>query len=94
MAQLLGKAQRALEALVLIYDRGALTRGRDLIAVLEQDSGDALEAYRETDRGYLLAEEFADVMIYGLQIMTVLGVDVSEQILRKLDIVRKRPPQC
>ena len=23
-----------------------------------------------------------------------LGVDVSEQILRKLDIVRKRPPQC
>ena len=33
-------------------------------------------------------------MIYGLQIMTVLGVDVSEQILRKLDIVRKRPPQC
>ena len=38
--------------------------------------------------------EFADVMIYGLQIMTVLGVDVSEQVLRKIDIVRKRPPQC
>ena len=24
----------------------------------------------------------------------VLGVDVSEQVLRKIDIVRKRPPQC
>ena len=31
--------------------------------MLEQDSGDALEADRETDRGYLLAEEFADEVV-------------------------------
>ena len=48
----------------------------------------------DPERVALIAEEFADVMIYGLQIMTVLGVDVSEQVLRKIDIVRKRPPQC
>ena len=48
----------------------------------------------DPERVALIAEEFADVMIYGLQIMTVLGVDVSEQILRKIDIVRRRPPKC
>ena len=61
---------------------------------LEEKDVQALMRGEDPERVALIAEEFADVMIYGLQIMTVLGVDVSEQILRKLDIVRKRPPQC
>lgn len=61
---------------------------------LEEKDVRAMMRGEDPGRVALIAEEFADVMIYGLQIMTVLGVDVSEQILRKLDIVRKRPPQC
>lgn len=61
---------------------------------LEEKDVQALMRGEDPERVALIAEEFADVMIYGLQIMTVLGVDVSEQILRKLDIVRRRPPQC
>ena len=41
--------------------------------------------------GKQIAEEYADVMMYGLQLMSALGVDVTEQILRKIDIVDHRP---
>ena len=40
-----------------------------------------------------IAEEFADVMMYGLQLMTALNIDVTEQVLRKIDIVDHRPPR-
>ena len=40
-----------------------------------------------------IAEEFADVMMYGLQLARTLGIDVTEQILRKIDIVDHRPPK-
>ena len=39
----------------------------------------------------MIAEEFADVMIYGLQLARALGIDVTEQILRKIEIVDHRP---
>ena len=39
----------------------------------------------------LIAEEFADVMMYGLQLMDTLGVDVAHEIERKIDIVDHRP---
>ena len=39
----------------------------------------------------LIAEEFADVMMYGMQLMKTLGVDVAAQIERKIDIVDHRP---
>ena len=61
---------------------------------LEEKDVRAMMRGEDPGRVALIAEEFADVMIYGLQIMTVLGVDVSEQVLRKIDIVRKRLPQC
>ena len=41
----------------------------------------------------LIAEEFADVMMYGLQLMRCLDVDITEQVLRKIDIVDHRPPK-
>ena len=37
-----------------------------------------------------IGEEFADVMMYGLQLMRALHIDVTEQVLRKIEIVRKR----
>lgn len=39
----------------------------------------------------LIAEEFADVMMYGLQIARTLGIDIAAQIERKIDIVDHRP---
>ncbi len=41
----------------------------------------------------LIAEEFADVMMYGLQLADALHIDVTEQILRKIDIVDRRMPK-
>lgn len=37
-----------------------------------------------------IGEEFADIMMYGLQLTRTLGIDVTEQILRKIDIVDQR----
>jgi len=39
----------------------------------------------------LIAEEFADVMMYGLQLAYTLGIDIAAQIERKIDIVDRRP---
>ena len=41
-----------------------------------------------------IAEEFADVMMYGLQLARTLGFDITEQILRKIEIVDHRPPRA
>lgn len=47
----------------------------------------------DPERVSLIAEEFADVMMYGLQLARTLGIDVTEQILRKIDIVDHRLPK-
>ncbi len=39
----------------------------------------------------LIAEEFADIMMYGMQLTRTLGIDVAAQIERKIDIVDHRP---
>lgn len=38
----------------------------------------------------MIAEEFADVMMYGLQLTRTLGIDITEAILRKIEIVNGR----
>ena len=47
----------------------------------------------DPDRCALIAEELADTLIYGIQLARSLGVDITEQILRKIDIVDHRPPK-
>jgi len=42
-------------------------------------------------RKAMIAEEFADVMMYGLQLMYSLGIDVSGEIESKIAKVLKRP---
>ena len=53
----------------------------------------ALMEGRDPGRCAMIAEEFADVMMYGLQLMRTLNIDITEQILRKIDIVDHRPPR-
>ena len=48
---------------------------------------------KDPERVAMIAEEYADVMMYGLQLMTALNVDVTEQIMRKINIVDHRPPR-
>lgn len=47
----------------------------------------------DPERCAMIAEELADVMIYGLQLARSLGIDVTEQIVRKIDIVDHREPK-
>ena len=53
----------------------------------------ALMDGRDPERCAMIAEEFADVMMYGLQLTRTLGIDITEQVLRKIDIVDHRPPR-
>ena len=55
-----------------------------------EDVGRLMEG-GDPQRCAMIAEEFADVMIYGLQLARALGIDVTEQILRKIEIVDHRP---
>ena len=45
----------------------------------------------DPQRVALIGEEFADVMMYGLQLARTLDIDITQQILRKIDIVDRRP---
>jgi len=54
---------------------------------------EALMAGRDPERVAMIAEEFADVMMYGLQLTRTLGIDITEQVMRKIDIVDHRPPK-
>ena len=60
---------------------------------LNPDDVQALMAGRDPERVALIAEEFADVMMYGLQLARTLGIDITSQVLRKIDIVKHRPPK-
>lgn len=60
---------------------------------LNPDDVRRLTCGEDPERQALIAEEFADVMMYGLQLARTLGIDVSEQVRRKIDIVDHRPPK-
>lgn len=53
----------------------------------------ALQNGNDPDRCAMIAEEFADVMMYGLQLARTLNIDITQQIIRKIDIVDHRPPK-
>ena len=61
---------------------------------LSPDDVQKLMRGEDPERCAMIAEEFADVMMYGLQFARTLGFDVTEQILRKIDIVDHRPPKA
>jgi NTP pyrophosphatase (non-canonical NTP hydrolase) len=58
---------------------------------LEKEDVTKLQSGGDPERAAKIAEEFADVMMYGLQLTDTLNIDVSAQIERKIGIVLKRP---
>lgn len=60
---------------------------------LNDDDVQRLMNGQDPERCAMIAEEFADVMMYGLQLMRTLDIDITSQILRKIDIVDHRPPK-
>ena len=60
---------------------------------LDPEDVDRLMNGGDPERCALIAEEFADVMMYGLQLARTLNIDITQQILRKIDIVDHRPPK-
>lgn len=51
----------------------------------------ALWEGRDPQRAEKIAEEFADIMMYGLQLMYVLKMDVSRHVEAKIARVLRRP---
>ena len=51
----------------------------------------ALVAGEKPEKTAQIAEEFADVMMYGMQLARTLGIDVAHEVERKIDIVDHRP---
>ena len=60
---------------------------------LDHESVVDLMEGRDPERVALIAEEFADVMMYGLQLAYSLNNDVTSEILRKIAIVDQRKPK-
>ena len=60
---------------------------------LKPEDVEALMRGEDPERCAMIAEEFADVMMYGLQLTHTLGIDITQQVLRKIDIVDHRPPK-
>ena len=60
---------------------------------LNPEDVQALMDGRDPERVALIAEEFADVMMYGLQLTYTLGIDITQQVMRKIGIVDARPPK-
>lgn len=58
---------------------------------MNQDAVRALMNGKNPEKVALIAEEFADIMMYGMQLTRTLGIDVAAQIERKIDIVDHRP---
>ena len=60
---------------------------------LNPEDVQALMEGRDPERRDMIAEEFADVMMYGLQLTRTLGIDITQQVMRKIGIVDVRPPK-
>ena len=58
---------------------------------LEPEEVEALWAGKDPERAEKIAEEFADVMMYGLQLMFALKIDIAEHVEKKIARVLKRP---
>lgn len=61
---------------------------------LNHEDVTALMEGHDPERVAMIAEEFADVMMYGLQLTRTLGIDITREVLRKIDIVDHRPPKA
>lgn len=58
---------------------------------LDDDAVARLMNGEDEPRVRQIAEEFADIMMYGLQLTRTLGIDITHEIVRKIAIVDQRP---
>ena len=58
---------------------------------MNPDDVRALVAGENPGKTAQIAEEFADVMMYGMQLVRTLGIDIAREVERKIDIVDHRP---
>jgi len=56
---------------------------------LTEELGEAVKAYRKDDNDEL-AEEVVDIIIYSLGLVEMLGKDVYEEIIKKMEKNEKR----
>lgn len=74
-------------AMGMVAEMGELM---DLVAWLEPEDVQALVDGKMPKKRELIAEEMADILIYALQIMRALNVDISEAMLKKINIIKQR----
>lgn len=58
---------------------------------LSSEGVERLMQGKDPERVAQIGEEFADVMMYGLQLARTLNIDITGEILRKIQIVDQRP---
>lgn len=61
---------------------------------LNPEDVERLTRGEDPQRCAMIAEEFADVMMYGMQLARTLNIDIAQQVQRKIDIVDHRPPKA
>ena len=71
--------------------RDELIQAQKIVEDLTADDVRALMNGENPEKTALIAEEFADVMMYGMQLARTLGIDVAHEVERKIDIVDHRP---
>ena len=74
-------------AMAMVIELGELM---EHFAWLDDDGLKDLLAGRSPNRREHIAEELADILIYAIQLARALDVDVSDAILRKVEIVKRR----
>ena len=84
-------ARRTAVLTTMLHELNELSELLEHFQWLNPEDVRALMRGEDPDRLNAIAEEFADVMMYGLQLTRTLNIDITEQILRKIDIVDRRP---
>ena len=74
-------------AMAMVIELGELM---EQFAWLDGSQMEALAAGRLPNHRDHIAEELADVLIYAIQLARGLDVDISEAMLRKIEIVKRR----
>lgn len=76
-------------------DWGQFHSPANLAKSISIEAAELLECFQWSDEGYdreHVLEELADVMIYCLQMVEVLDVDVIDTLNRKMDLNKKKYP--
>ena len=74
-------------AMAMVIEQGELM---EQFAWLDADGVQALLDGRLPNRRAHIAEELADVLVYAVQIALALDIDLTDAMLRKIEVVKRR----